>query len=66
MFIEEGQKVTLRECLIGLAIPSGNDAAVAVAKHVSGDVDSFIKRMNSEMKALGLENTKICRYLRIQ
>ena len=58
MFIEEGQKVTLRECLIGLAIPSGNDAAVAVAKHVSGDVESFIKRMNSEMKALGLEKTR--------
>ena len=57
MFIEEGQTVTLRECLIGLAIPSGNDAAVAVAKYISGDVDTFIKRMNFEMKNLGLEKT---------
>ena len=57
MFIEEGQKVTLRECLLGLAIPSGNDAAVAVAKYICGDVDSFIERMNYEMKQLGLEKT---------
>ena len=58
MFLEEGQKVTLRECLTGLAIPSGNDAAVAVAEFISGDVESFIDRMNSEMKNLGFGKTR--------
>ena len=58
MFLEEGQKVTLRECLTGLAIPSGNDAAVAVAKYISGSVENFIERMNNEMMQLGLENTR--------
>ena len=58
MFLEEGQMVTLRECLAGLAVPSGNDAAVAVAKYISGDVESFIGRMNMEMAELGLENTR--------
>ena len=58
MFLEEGQKVTLRECLTGLAIPSGNDAAVAVAEYISGDVESFIDRMNAEMEKLGLEKTR--------
>lgn len=58
MFLEEGQKVTLRECLSGLAIPSGNDAAVAVAEYISGDVESFIERMNTEMDKLGLEKTR--------
>ena len=58
MFLEEGQDVTLRECLKGLAVSSGNDAAVAVAKYISGDVDSFINRMNLEMKNLKLEKTE--------
>ncbi len=58
MFLEEGQDVTLRECLKGLAVSSGNDAAVAVAKYISGDVESFINRMNLEMKNLGLEKTE--------
>ena len=57
MFLGEGQTVTLRELLLGLAVASGNDAAVAVAHYVSGSVDSFIERMNLEMKKLGLEKT---------
>lgn len=57
MFLAEGQIVTLRELMIGLAVASGNDAAVAVAHYVSGSVDAFIDRMNSEMKLLGLTQT---------
>lgn len=57
MFLAEGQKVTLNELLLGLAIASGNDAAIAVAHHVSGSVENFIERMNKEMVLLGLENT---------
>lgn len=57
MFLAEGQKVSLRELLLGLAIASGNDAAVAVAHYVSGSVDAFVERMNEEMKLLGLEHT---------
>src|SRR5574344_1141839 len=34
MFLAEGQKVTLRELLLGLAIASGNDASIAVANYV--------------------------------
>lgn len=57
MFLAEGQRVTLRELLLGLAIASGNDAAVAVAHYISGSVDTFVERMNEEMKLLGLEHT---------
>lgn len=57
MFLGEGHIVTLKDLLLGLAIPSGNDAAVAVANYVSGSVENFIKRMNDEMQKLGLTQT---------
>ncbi len=57
MFIEEGQKVTLAGLLTGLAIPSGNDAAVAVADFIAGSTPEFIRMMNAEADRLGLLNT---------
>jgi D-alanyl-D-alanine carboxypeptidase (penicillin-binding protein 5/6) len=57
MFLADGQRVTLRELLLGLAIPSGNDAAVAVALRFAPSVDAFVGLMNEEAKRLGLENT---------
>lgn len=54
MFIEEGHKVTVLELMKGLAISSGNDAAIAIAEFVSGSVEKFVDRMNLEMKKLGL------------
>jgi len=57
MFLAEGQTVTLDELLQGLAVCSGNDAAIAVAHYISGSVDAFVERMNYEMSLLGLEET---------
>lgn len=58
MFIEQGQEVTLLELMIGLAIPSGNDAAIAIAEYISGSTESFINYMNCEMKTLGFKTIK--------
>ncbi len=58
MFLAEGQKVTVRELLSGMAVASGNDAALALALHVSPALDVFIARMNGEMERLGLPNTR--------
>ena len=58
MFLAEGQRVTVRELLLGMAVASGNDAAIALAYHVSGSVPAFIDRMNREMARLGLEKTR--------
>jgi D-alanyl-D-alanine carboxypeptidase (penicillin-binding protein 5/6) len=58
MHLEEGQIVSLRELLLGLAIPSGNDAAVAVALRFSPTVQGFVDRMNDEARRLGLEETR--------
>jgi serine-type D-Ala-D-Ala carboxypeptidase (penicillin-binding protein 5/6) len=57
MFLGKDQEVTLDELLTGLAVCSGNDAAYALADYISGSMDAFIKRMNDEMKALGLTHT---------
>lgn len=55
MFLEPGDKVTVGEIMKGIAIPSGNDAAVALAEHIAGTVDAFVKMMNDEAAALGFK-----------
>ncbi len=46
--------VRLESMLYGLLLPSGNDAAVALAQHVAGSVGRFVDRMNAEAAALGM------------
>lgn len=58
MFLEEGQKVTLLDLMIGLALPSGNDAGVALADVVAGSMPAFVDAMNREARRLGLEKTR--------
>ena len=58
MFLAEGQQVSLRELLLGLAVPSGNDAAVAVALHLAPSVADFADMMTREAGAMGLEVTR--------
>lgn len=57
MFLSQGHIVSLRELLIGMAVPSGNDAAIAVAYHIAGSVPAFVERMNQEVQNLNLNNT---------
>lgn len=51
--LRAGDQLTLYDLLCGLTLPSGNDAAVAIAEHISGSVESFAELMNSEANALG-------------
>ncbi|MGM9536425.1 MAG: D-alanyl-D-alanine carboxypeptidase family protein [Intestinibacter sp.] len=55
--LKEGEKVPLIELMNGLMIVSGNDAAVAIAKHIAGSVDKFVDIMNKRTKELGMKNT---------
>ena len=66
MFLEEGQRVTLLELMIGLALSSGNDAGVALAEAVAGSMPAFVEMMNLEARRLGLGKTPICGLLRVQ
>jgi serine-type D-Ala-D-Ala carboxypeptidase (penicillin-binding protein 5/6) len=49
-----GHRVPLEALLYGLLLPSGNDAAVALAQHVAGTVHRFVGEMNAEAARLGL------------
>ena len=57
LYLRKGEVKTLRELLYGLMLPSGNDAAVAIACHISGTEEEFVKLMNQEAQNLGLKNT---------
>ncbi len=57
MGLDVGEKLTLRDLLYGLVLPSGNDAAVAIADGVAGSVPAFVELMNNRAKELGLTHT---------
>jgi serine-type D-Ala-D-Ala carboxypeptidase (penicillin-binding protein 5/6) len=53
-----GKHVRVETMLYGLMLPSGNDAAVALAEYVSGSVGAFVARMNAEAARLGMACTR--------
>jgi len=55
--LKPGEELTLKELLYGMMLRSGNDAALAVAEHVGGTVENFVKMMNDKARELGLKNT---------
>ncbi len=57
IYLREGESITLEDLLYGLMLRSGNDAAVAIAKHVGGDLNNFVKTMNLKAKEIGALNT---------
>jgi D-alanyl-D-alanine carboxypeptidase len=58
MGIRAGKDVPLEELIKGIAVVSGNDAAVAVAEHLCGNVENFISKMNSKARELGMANSQ--------
>ena len=59
IYLKAGEKLSLRELLYGLMLRSGNDSAVAIAKIISGSIESYVRRMNLFCLNLGLHNTNI-------
>lgn len=55
--IKAGEQLKIYDLLCALLIPSGNDAAVALAFEVGGSVEGFVKMMNDTAKELGCKNT---------
>lgn len=52
-----GEQVTVKQMLYLLMLPSGNDAANALAEYISGSNDEFAKLMNKKAKELGMSNS---------
>ncbi len=57
MLLDIGEIRTVEELLKGVAIASGNDAAVALAEYISGSEGEFVIQMNNKAKDLGMVNT---------
>lgn len=55
--IRENEELTVKDLLYGLLFVSGNDCAVALADHIGGTVDDFVKMMNKRAEELGCKNT---------
>ena len=56
-YLKPGDVLTLEDMLFGLLLPSGNDAAVAIAEHIAGTEDKFVQMMNQKALELGALNT---------
>lgn len=58
-----GDVLTVRELLMATLIPSGNDAATALAEHLGGGgkdgIERFVGRMNREAEEMGLRETRL-------
>lgn len=55
--IQAGEILSTRDLLYALLVPSGNDAANALAEHIAGNVPAFANMMNEKAKQLGCQNT---------
>ena len=51
--LKPGDRITYRDLLYGLLLRSGNDAAIAIAEGMSGNVEEFAKLMNKEAQLAG-------------
>lgn len=56
IFLEPNEKMSVDDLLKAVAVASANDAATALAEHVCGSVDAFVKRMNERASELGMRS----------
>lgn len=57
IYLEEGEQLTLEQMIYAMLLNSANDAAVAIAEHIAGDVPSFADMMNQKAREIGATST---------
>ncbi len=57
MYLTYNEKISLENLIYGLMLSSGNDAAVAIALHISGSIEGFAELMNKTAQKIGAVNT---------
>ncbi len=57
MYLHVGEQLPLESLIYGLMLNSGNDAAIAIAEHISGSVSAFAALMNETAKKIGAKDT---------
>ena len=62
VFLEEGETQTVETMIKCIVIASGNDASVAMAEHICGSEQEFVRHMNERAAELGMKNGKLQRW----
>lgn len=57
IWLKEGETMTVDELLRAAAIGSANDACTALAEHIAGSEEGFVKLMNAKANELGMKDT---------
>ena len=57
MYLQAGEEISLGNLLYALMLQSSNDAAVAIAEHISGNVEAFCAAMTQKAHEIGAANT---------
>ena len=57
IYLKEGEQMSALDMIKSVIIASANDATVALAEHICGSEDAFVRRMNEKAKELGMYNT---------
>lgn len=57
VYLEEGEQLILRDLVLAAMIHSANDAASAIAEHLAGSQEEFVRQMNSKARELGAINS---------
>lgn len=55
--LDEGEELTVEDCLYGMMLAPANDAAYALAVHVGGTIENFADMMNKRAKELGCQDS---------
>ncbi len=57
IYLKEGEELSAEEMIKSVVISSANDAALALAEHIAGSEEAFVKKMNEKAAELGMKNT---------
>ncbi|PKM80118.1 MAG: D-alanyl-D-alanine carboxypeptidase [Firmicutes bacterium HGW-Firmicutes-14] len=57
IYLEPGEEMPLKTMLISIAVGSANDACVAVAEHIAGSHEAYVRMMNEKARELGCRHT---------
>lgn len=60
MFLDAGENYSVSDLIKGVTVCSANDAATALGERISGNIQSFVDKMNEYAKTLGMTNTVFC------
>jgi D-alanyl-D-alanine carboxypeptidase (penicillin-binding protein 5/6) len=58
LYVEAGDKITVKEAILALSIKSANDVAKVVAENIAGNEERFARLMTVRAKQLGMKNTR--------